>query len=342
MASYKKSESRAYCRANMKGIWAAIPYPFDKNDNIAEDAFRADIRHYIDNLHIKGFFVGGMIGEFWCLTKEERLRGQAIACDEAGEVPIIAHTGHTSAKEAAELANAAAEAGATYVIMSNPYLGAQGIPARVRAFFKDFCSNVDLGVSLFNSGATGYSLSPELVRELVDDNENICCIKNAQPKAHCDEVREAVGEDIVVSDPMETQWFFNRAYHKQQTYMSGPDPFLYQRTGNLGMEKYTDLIDGGKPRGGLDRQGVDESDPPHRREVDLGSVVEGRVPDRRAEGLDGSDGHDRRADAGADDPAHGGPEKRAGRRSQDRWPDRLNRSRIASFLLGAGVHGFRA
>jgi len=245
MASYKKSESRAYCRANMKGIWAAIPYPFDKNDNIDEDAFRADIRHYIDNLHIKGFFVGGMIGEFWCLTKEERLRGQAIACDEAGEVPIIAHTGHTSAKEAAELANAAAEVGATYVIMSNPYLGAQGIPERVRAFFKDFCSNVDLGVSLFNSGATGYSLSPELVRELVDDNENICCIKNAQPKAHCDEVREAVGEDIVVSDPMETQWFFNRAYHKQQTYMSGPDPFLYQRTGNLGMEKYTDLIDGG-------------------------------------------------------------------------------------------------
>ena len=58
-------------------------------------------------------------------------------------------------------------------------------------------------------------------------------------------MREAVGDDIVVSDPMETQWFFNRAYHKQQTYMSGPDPFLLQRTGNLGMQKYTDLIDDG-------------------------------------------------------------------------------------------------
>jgi 4-hydroxy-tetrahydrodipicolinate synthase len=245
MASYKKSDARAYCRENMRGIWAAIPYPFDKNDNIDEDAFRADIRHYIDNLNIKGFFVGGMIGEFWCLTKEERLRGQAIACDEAGEVPIIAHTGHTSAKEAVELTNAAAEAGATYAILSNPYLGAQGIPERVRAFFKAVCDNVELGVSLFNSGATGYSLSPGLVREIVDENENICCIKNAQPKYHCDEVREAVAGDIVVSDPMETQWFFNRAYHKQQTFMSGPDPFLYQRKGNLGMERYTGLIDDG-------------------------------------------------------------------------------------------------
>jgi 4-hydroxy-tetrahydrodipicolinate synthase len=245
MPSYKKSDARAYCKDNMKGIWAAIPYPFDKNDNIDEDAYRADIRHYIDDLHIKGFFVGGMIGEFWCMTKEERLRGQEISCDEAGDVPVIAHTGHTSAKEAVELTNAAAEAGATYAILANPYLGAQGIPERVRSFFKYVCDNVDLGVSLFNTGATGYSLSPQLIKELVDDNENICCVKNAQPKYHCDEVRHAVGNDIVVSDPMETQWFYNRAYHKQQTFMSGPDPFLYQRTGNLVMEKYTKLIDGG-------------------------------------------------------------------------------------------------
>ncbi|MBT3434542.1 MAG: dihydrodipicolinate synthase family protein, partial [Nitrospinaceae bacterium] len=91
MASYKKSDARTYCKDNMKGIWAAIPYPFDKNDNIDEDAYRADIRHYIDDLDIKGFFIGGMIGEFWCMTKEERLRGQEISCDEAGDVPIIAH-----------------------------------------------------------------------------------------------------------------------------------------------------------------------------------------------------------------------------------------------------------
>ena len=245
MPSYKKSDSRAYCKENMKGIWAAIPYPFDENDNIDEAGFRADIRHYIDDLDIKGFFIGGMIGEFWCLTKEERLRGQEIACDEAGDVPIIAHTGHTSAKEAIELTNAAIEAGATYAILANPYLGAQGIPERVRAFFKEYCSNVDIGVSLFNTAASGYSLSAPLVKAIAEDNENLCCIKNAQPKYHCDEVREAVGDDIVVSDPMETQWFFNRAYHKQQTYMSGPDPFLLQRTGNLGMQKYTDLIDEG-------------------------------------------------------------------------------------------------
>ncbi len=245
MPSYKKSGARAYCKENMKGIWAAIPYPIDENDNLDEDAFRADLRHYIDSLNIKGFFVGGMIGEFWCLTKEERLRGQEIACDEAGDVPIIAHTGHTSVKEAIELTVAASKAGATYAILANPYLGAQGHPERVRAFFKEVCDNTDLGISLFNTGATGYSLSPQLVKELVDENETICCIKNAQPKYHCDEVRNAVGDEIVVSDPMETQWFYNRAYMKQQAFMSGPDPFLYQRKGNLGMQKYTDLIDEG-------------------------------------------------------------------------------------------------
>lgn len=245
MPPYEKSDARAYCRENMKGIWAAIPYPFDGNDDIDEEGLRADIRRYVDDLDIKGFFVGGMIGEFWCLTKEERLRGQAIACDEAGDTPVIAHTGHTSAKEAIELTHAAMEAGAAYAILANPYLGAQGIPGRVRAYFREVCANVDVGVSLFNAAATGYSLSPKLIRRIVDDNENVCCVKNAQPKHHCDEVREAVGEDIVVSDPMETQWFFNRAYHGQQTFMSGPDPFLLQRPGRLGMRKYTDLIDEG-------------------------------------------------------------------------------------------------
>ena len=54
MASYNKSDARAYCKENMKGLWAAIPYPFDASDNIDEDAFRADVRHYIDDLGIKG------------------------------------------------------------------------------------------------------------------------------------------------------------------------------------------------------------------------------------------------------------------------------------------------
>ena len=31
---------------------------------------------------------------------------------------------------------------------------------------------------------------------------------------------------------MESQWFYNHAYMNQQTFMSGPDPFLYQRPGN--------------------------------------------------------------------------------------------------------------
>jgi len=245
MPPYKKSQARAYCRENMKGIWAAIPYPFDERDRIDEEALRADIRHYIDDLHIQGFFVGGLIGEFWCLTKEERLRGQAVAAEEAGPVPVIAHTGHTSAKECLELTEAAAEAGCTYAIVGNPYLGTGGIPERVRAFFRYVCDRAEIGISLFNFGASGYLMSPRLIREIVEENESICCIKNAAPKYHCDEVREAVGHAIVFSDPMETQWFFNRAYHKQQTFMSGPDPFLMQRKGNLGMERYTRLIDEG-------------------------------------------------------------------------------------------------
>ena len=174
-------------------------------------------------------------------------------------------------------------------------------PSAFRAFFKEYCSNVDIGVSLFNTAASGYSLSAPLVKAIAEDNENLCCIKNAQPKYHCDEVREAVGDDIVVSDPMETQWFFNRAYHKQQTYMSGPDPFLLQRTGNLGMQKYTDLIDEGNLEEAWTRARVHEPDTPRGRQMALGALGQGGIPHRRAQGLDGPDGNARRPLARADD-----------------------------------------
>src|SRR3990170_2208172 len=97
---YRRSEAKAFGRKNMRGIWAAIPYPFTKTGELDEKGLRRDIRRYVDDLKIDGFFCGGLVGEFWALTMEERRRGQQIVVEEVGDkAQVIAHTACSSIRE---------------------------------------------------------------------------------------------------------------------------------------------------------------------------------------------------------------------------------------------------
>ena len=81
---YTKKEAKGYARKNMHGLWGSIPYPFTKNLDLNEKGLRSDLRHYIDVLDVDGFYMGGIINEFWALTVEERKRAQEVLIREAG------------------------------------------------------------------------------------------------------------------------------------------------------------------------------------------------------------------------------------------------------------------
>ena len=59
---YRKSEAKAFGRANLHGIWAAIPYPFTANGDLDEAGLRRDVRKYVDVLKLDGLFFGGLVG----------------------------------------------------------------------------------------------------------------------------------------------------------------------------------------------------------------------------------------------------------------------------------------
>ena len=83
---YRRSEAKAFGRKNMRGIWAAIPFPFTKTGELDEKGLRRDIRRYVDELKIDGFFCGGLVGGFWALTMEERQRGHRIVVEEVARL----------------------------------------------------------------------------------------------------------------------------------------------------------------------------------------------------------------------------------------------------------------
>ncbi len=229
---YHRSQAKTFGKTHMRGVWAAIPYPFTQTGELDEAALRKDVRHYVDVLKIDGFFCGGLIGEFWSLTMEERRRGQQIVVEEVGDkAQVIAHTACSSIRETVALTQHAQSVGATYAVIGNPAMNSRH-PDHLFEFYRLVCAEVDIAVALFNTNFSGYALSPELVGRLADIG-NIFCIKNPQPVEHIAEVRRRVGGKILVCDPTEARWLDNIVTHKDQVFMSSPSPYLLQTAGRL-------------------------------------------------------------------------------------------------------------
>jgi 4-hydroxy-tetrahydrodipicolinate synthase len=234
---YPRREAKKYARKHMKGVWAAIPYPFTEDGELDEPELRKDVRRYVDDLKIDGMFIGGLVGEVWSLTMEERYRGQHIVLDEVnGATQIIAHTVAASIRETVALTQHAQRFGADFAIMANPPLNSRH-PDVTRTFFEAVCAETDLGVGLFNTPISGYALTPQQIADIAEIN-NIICVKDAQPAAHIIETRKLAGDKIVVCDPLESNLLENMLYYGDQVHMSSPAPYLFQTPGSTPIRDY--------------------------------------------------------------------------------------------------------
>jgi 4-hydroxy-tetrahydrodipicolinate synthase len=231
-----RSEAKAYARANMRGVWAAIPYPFDANLELDEAGLRSNIRHYLDNHPLDGIFCGHFMSEFWSLTVAERRRAAEIVVDEvAGRVPVVVQTGHHSAHESVELTRHAEKIGATYAALGNPYFFAH-TSGGIYEYFKHISDRTEIGISL----------SPELINRLAD-LENIVAVKNPQPLNHTLETLRLAGDRVVVSDPDERNWLMLMTHFGFRLYTSSPVPYLLQRSGYTPLKDYTAMAVDGDP-----------------------------------------------------------------------------------------------
>ena len=132
-------DSKAFARETVKGLWIAIPTPFTADGALDEDVLADSVEHYISALAVDGIFCGGVMGEFWALSMDERKRVHStVAAVAAGRVPVMAQVGHHAVEEAAELARHAQEAGVALGIAMNPYYPPDLPFPLVRAWYEAF------------------------------------------------------------------------------------------------------------------------------------------------------------------------------------------------------------
>jgi 4-hydroxy-tetrahydrodipicolinate synthase len=242
------------------GLWIAIPTPFTSSGEVDEGTLRKSVDYYIDGLAVDGIFCGGVMGEFWSMTTEERARvHELVVGAAAGRVPIMAHIGHHVYSEAARLSRHAEQIGADFVIAINPYFPIKPNDDIVRDWFQRLTGESSVPFFLFNTSYSGYTLSPGLIAEL-SELETICGIKNPKPKEHLLEVQRLVGDRIVVCDADEADWLGLHLDHGFRSLMSTPALAMYQTPGRRPVHDYTRLADAGEIDAAWELQGTLEQE----------------------------------------------------------------------------------
>ncbi len=218
MAKYTKGEAREWAGENLRGQWTTLMTPFTPDDELDEQGLRSNIRH-IRGLGTRGAGCTWGMGEFWSLTREERLRVYDIVSDEAGgEWPIAAHVTHTSAREMLALAGHAEAVGFDLLIVAPPYIVTK-TEGQVVDYVRLLAEGTSLAIMFYNSPQFGIVISPQALRELCAI-PNVVGVKEASFDRQLSiDTHQLIGHDSIVSTPDEWILFKGRELGFQQQVM---------------------------------------------------------------------------------------------------------------------------
>ena len=134
----RAADARDWAPRALRGMIDSLYTPFSGpgGEQIDEHAFRALVTHCIGALDHDGIWVGGLVGEYWALTTQERKRLLEIAVDEIRTLKpdalIEACPASTNVLETVELARHAAATGADICFLIPPYFEARGYDSIAR------------------------------------------------------------------------------------------------------------------------------------------------------------------------------------------------------------------
>lgn len=239
---YSKKEAKEYAFQNMKGIWAAALNPFDEELSLDERGLRSNLRHWIDDLEIDGFFVTGKQGEFFSMSIEERKKSFLIAVDECyGKAQTIVSCSDQNFDTVMELGKYAENIGADYIVVHAPVLNFVSDRAEVlKNYYSELSSKLNIGIAMWSHPDSGYLMEPELCNEIAN-LENIVAIKYSVPRDMYKKLTTLANDRIIVSTASESDWYENIVELDWKLYLCSSPPFLIQTKNDKRMKKYTDL-----------------------------------------------------------------------------------------------------
>ena len=226
----------------MRGIWAAALNPFRADGSLNEAGLRSNIRHWIDDLDIKGLFIAGKQGEFFSMTLDERKRNFEIAVDECdGKAGVIVSVSDQNFDTVRELSKYAQDCGADFIVVHAPVLSFVHDRGDVLyRYYETLCNELDIGIAMWSHPDSGYLMQPEECARIAE-LPNIVAIKYSVPREMYVRLTQLAGERIQVSTSSEDEWLDNIEELGWQLYLCSSPPYHLQTKNDKRMDEYTRL-----------------------------------------------------------------------------------------------------
>ena len=240
MADYRKGEAQDWAWENLRGQWTTLITPFTADDELDEAGLRANINH-IRGLGTTGAGCTWGMGEFWSLTREERLRVYDILADESrGDWLIAAHVTHTSAREMLSLADHAEAAGFDLLIVAPPYFVTK-TEQQVVDYVRLLAERTTRAIMFYNSPQFGIVMGADGLERLCEI-PNVVGVKEASfDRQLTIDTHLLIGEKAVISAPDEWVLFKGRELgFQQQVMFANTSDWRFDRPGE---GYYVDFID---------------------------------------------------------------------------------------------------
>ena len=203
--------------------------PFTENDEVDLEGVRENTRFLVEKRRYGPLVLvpTGSTGEHYALTDEERRKVIKTVVDEAGgKVPVIAGTGHSGTRVAAEYSKYAEQVGADGVMVVLPYYH---IPEEEALYmhYKRVADAINIGIVIYNNAdVSKIYIRPNLMARIAE-NPKIVGVKENTPfvQTFYEQVK-AVGEKIPILQGRGEFWFAVTALLGARGYISGYANFM--------------------------------------------------------------------------------------------------------------------
>ncbi|NGM69888.1 4-hydroxy-tetrahydrodipicolinate synthase [Natronolimnobius sp. AArcel1] len=162
---------------DFEGVFPAMCTPFDEDEQIDFETLQTDAQR-LEAAGVDGLVPVGSTGESATLTHDEHVRVVEAVIEAVEDVPVIAGTGSNNTREALELSERAADAGADGLLLISPYYN-KPEQRGLLEHFQTIADAVDLPQIVYNvPSRTGQNIEPDTAVELAS-HENIAGYKAA-------------------------------------------------------------------------------------------------------------------------------------------------------------------
>ncbi|WP_178916381.1 4-hydroxy-tetrahydrodipicolinate synthase [Natronomonas gomsonensis] len=160
------------------GVFPAMTTPFhDDDESIDHDTLRAHAQR-LETAGVDGLVPVGTTGESATMSHDEHVAVIETVVDAVDDVPVIAGSGSNNTREALDLSERAAAAGADGLLLISPYYNIPE-PDGMEHHFRQIADAVDLPQIIYNvPGRTGRNIAVETAVSLAS-HENVVGYKAA-------------------------------------------------------------------------------------------------------------------------------------------------------------------